>query len=879
LGDALAEAKPRDPIGLLIAQSRVAAALFGTQGVSELGRFQLLDRLGTGGMGVIYGAYDPQLERAVAVKIVHVPGPGGSGALAEAKALARLSHPNVVTIFDYGFIDEHLYIVMELVVGQTLKRWVKGRTQREILKAYRQAGEALAAAHAVALVHRDFKPDNAIMGADGRVRVVDFGLACETADPDRAPREPQRPAGTPGYMAPEQVSGAPVTAAADQYGFCTALRDALRDKGDRPGAAGIPRWLQTVIDRGRSPDPADRFPSMRELVQVLSRDPAAIKRRWLVGGALFAVGAAAAGVTSAASDARGRACDAGEARLATIWGASGREAALDRVAKMGPPGGALRPRLQADLADHARRWTSGYRDACLAGVRSIQSASLVDRRMACLERGRAALNSVAQIINTAEPGDAQGLILAVRALPDPDACSDLTALLSDAEPLPIGIAPRVAELRGRIEEARVQIAAGRSKQAMSVMEGTVNAARALSYKPVLSESLMVQGHAMMSAQERVAAIAPLTESFTTAFESGLSSLAVEAWARRAWTRGTSLGGEDSLAGLDVVEAIAANRSTSGFARALLYNNVGSVQLAMEKRNLARAAFERASREARGLTGPGAAELLNVNMNLGLTIDDPVRRGEILAASAAEKARLLGDDHPVTLDARWHLGEGTVRFDRALEILTPACTGLQAHDDARAVRCWLEVGYIRRELDDDGGAVAALQHAAAVAGHDSRSVLVPSYLLLWQGDVGGASRAFTNALDELPATDDQPWWDRFERADLELGFGRLLRASGHLQHAKVVLGSSLDRFCAALRKSSLLIADRRLGRARAELAQVLFALHESPATASALAGSAAIWLRQAGGSEAEVRQLDRITATRSPPADPGCSSHPLPVDSR
>ena len=117
------------------------------------------------------------------MKVVHVPGAIGESALVQARALARLSHPNVVPIYDVGVTGEHLYMVMELVLGQTLGGWAKGRTQREIVKAFVQAGEALAAAHVAGLVHRDFKPDNAIMGNDGRVRVVDFGLACEVADP------------------------------------------------------------------------------------------------------------------------------------------------------------------------------------------------------------------------------------------------------------------------------------------------------------------------------------------------------------------------------------------------------------------------------------------------------------------------------------------------------------------------------------------------------------------------------------------------------------------------------------------------------------------------------------------------------------------------
>src|SRR3954463_13786739 len=252
VGEVLARARPGDPPGLAFAQARMAADLFGVGDAPGVGRFQLLNRLGAGGMGVIYAAHDPQLDRTVAVKVVHVPGAIGENALVEARALARLSHPNVVPIYDVGVTGEHLYIVMELVLGRTLGSWAKGRTQREIVKAFLQAGEALAAAHAAGLVHRDFKPDNAIMGNDGRVRVVDFGLACEAEDPD-SPTSGHRRGGTPKYMAVEQQFGGPITAATDQYGFCVSLAETLKENLPRPGPTALPRWLQTVIDRGSAP--------------------------------------------------------------------------------------------------------------------------------------------------------------------------------------------------------------------------------------------------------------------------------------------------------------------------------------------------------------------------------------------------------------------------------------------------------------------------------------------------------------------------------------------------------------------------------------------------------------------------------------------------
>ena len=177
--EALVEARPTDPAGLALARARVETALFGA--AAGCGRFHVLERIGRGGMGVVYAAYDPELDRGVALKMIHVPERGRELAIAEAKALARLSHPNIVPVYDVGVLEDHVYIVLELVRGVTLREWVKDRPVRQIVEVYLQAGAALAAAHAAGLVHRDFKPDNAIAGVDGRVRVVDFGLACEAA--------------------------------------------------------------------------------------------------------------------------------------------------------------------------------------------------------------------------------------------------------------------------------------------------------------------------------------------------------------------------------------------------------------------------------------------------------------------------------------------------------------------------------------------------------------------------------------------------------------------------------------------------------------------------------------------------------------------------
>jgi serine/threonine protein kinase len=268
---------------LLANQGDAASAPAG--GGDRVGRFIVLECIGVGGMGLVFRAYDPSLDRKIALKLMRAePGSndGRDRVQREAMALARVSHPNVVTIFDVGEFDGQTYIAMELVEGGSLRAWLaeRPRTQREILAAFRQAGEGLAAAHAVGLVHRDFKPENVLIGSDGRPRVTDFGLARISAGAGPpAAEEPSSVSsldatitatgamvGTPAYMAPEQHLGHTADERSDQFSFCVALYDALT--GARPVVVGVdsPERVEVIIpDGSRHPSPRLRDPLLRGL--------------------------------------------------------------------------------------------------------------------------------------------------------------------------------------------------------------------------------------------------------------------------------------------------------------------------------------------------------------------------------------------------------------------------------------------------------------------------------------------------------------------------------------------------------------------------------------------------------------------------------------
>jgi len=240
---------------------------------ATLGRYVVLNVLGEGGMGVVYAAHDFVLDRRVAVKLVRPdlrPSEREvrkSRLVSEAQAVARLSHPNVISVYDVGEFGGEIYIAVELVAGLTLQDWLcaQRRSLREVLDVFIQAGRGLAAAHRAGLIHRDFKPHNVLVGSDGRVRVTDFGLAVSqgTVSGDGA--------GTPAYMAPEQATGEG-SPRADQYSFAVALQEAVTGaRPDQEGAtATAPRWLRAVIARALLPV-EERFPSMDEMLEALER--------------------------------------------------------------------------------------------------------------------------------------------------------------------------------------------------------------------------------------------------------------------------------------------------------------------------------------------------------------------------------------------------------------------------------------------------------------------------------------------------------------------------------------------------------------------------------------------------------------------------------
>jgi tetratricopeptide (TPR) repeat protein len=508
---------------------------------AAIGRYLILELVGRGGMGEVYSAYDPKLDRRIALKLLdeRTTSPMSADRFSrEAQALARLSHPNVVAIYDAGDFVDRLFLAMEFVEGQTLAEWLRStpRSWREIRDVFAACGAGLAAAHEAGLVHRDFKPQNVMVGRDGSPRVMDFGLAIDSAEiaPGDAPSfdvtaSGSAPAsrtlaltrtgvllGTPLYMAPEQFLKRPTDARTDQFSFCVSLYEALYGQRPFPSdslstlfeavVAGrvrepaqrtrAPSFLRRLLLRGLAADPAARFPSMRALLEALRHDPVRRRRNAAIGVAVAAIAMAAAVGGQRLTTRGARMCRGGEDKLAGIWelGAAGERRSAIHRAFLGTGRGFAEDtwnRVSALLDAYDRRWTETYTDACEAThVRGDQSLEAMDLRMTCLEGPRGAFKALSDALSRADPAVLIEAVNGAHALPPLDRCSDIPALQAAVPPPADGATrARVAALRKDLAEVKALSDTGQWPAARRRAGPLVDATRAVGYAPLLVETM------------------------------------------------------------------------------------------------------------------------------------------------------------------------------------------------------------------------------------------------------------------------------------------------------------------------------------------------------------------------------------------------------
>jgi tetratricopeptide (TPR) repeat protein len=487
--------------------------------LERVGRYVVMEHLGSGGMGRVHAAFDPVLERKLAIKVVK-SGRTASAAeevkarlLREGKSIAQLNHPNIVSIFDMGVVEGEVYVAMELVDGGSLKTWLAAapRTWREVLDVYLAAGRGLAAAHRAGLVHRDFKPENVLIGADRRVRVSDFGLSTslgkseEAAVPGVSPtdvRLTQTGAllGTPAYMAPEQWEGRQATALSDQFSFCLALWEGLfgaapfeRGRGrptwkrvEPPGGRDVPAKVRAAAERGLSVDPKARFPSMDALLEVL-------ERRTRPTGVLVAAALVLVVSLGAFAVWRARPTCTGAAALAEeVWRPEV-AVSVDRALAAEPGAAVLvRNRLSAYLAG----WQAMHTEACEATrVRGEQSDQVLTLRMACLERRRREVRAFVEVLTTtSSPEQVRAAPEAVEALTPVSVCANTDGLSAQvAPPERVETVKAVDAVRDTLAQARVLMDLSRFDDASVMVAKAREQATATGYPPVVAEGLALQG--------------------------------------------------------------------------------------------------------------------------------------------------------------------------------------------------------------------------------------------------------------------------------------------------------------------------------------------------------------------------------------------------
>lgn len=480
------------------------------QAGDRLGRFSVLSELGAGGMGRIYEAYDPNLDRRIALKLVHDAGDEEhrQRLVREAQALARLDHPNVVTVHEVGVHDESLFVAMELLRAGTLKQWIAenpvGSRPRldDALSLLIDAAQGLMAVHDAGLVHRDVKPSNILLGENGRAKIADFGIARSvTRQSSSAALETVRDVsvlesrsdltrtgasiGTPAYMAPEQHGKGPVDASADLFAFCITawetifgerpfrgsnadelLSDIRRGRVRQPSHTQLDPSTEATLRQGLSYRPSKRPSSMSLVIDALRLSLASTgapqpRRRRTTPILLGTVGAVALASTAALlsrteADTPAATCVDAARAIEQDWTSHHRSSVRSGVRRSGAANaeqtGATVERM---LDDYVATWGHAADALCRAKLVDSKASAMLDQQAACLDDSQRAFSEVVDVLSTPEVDVAPQAVQVVVSLPPVEACSDPRRLRGFSN-------PRAPEAKDALGSARAKLARARA---------------------------------------------------------------------------------------------------------------------------------------------------------------------------------------------------------------------------------------------------------------------------------------------------------------------------------------------------------------------------------------------------------------------------------
>jgi tetratricopeptide (TPR) repeat protein len=602
-------------------------------------RYVILERIGGGGMGVVYAAYDPQLDRKLAIKLVRYGSDSDEDRnrlLREAQAMARVSHPNVLAVHDAGTFEDQVFVAVELVDGLNLRNWMQAaqRPWREVVQVFLQAGRGLAAAHRAGIVHRDFKPENVVVDGDGRARVLDFGLAhalgldtktdpgaAPTPTPTSEPNMLDTPLtrtgallGTPAYMAPEQILARTTDERTDLFSFCVALYEGLYGQrpfaGDRiealnvnvlsgrvreaPKDSPVPARVRALVLRGLQVEPAQRPPSMDALLSELALT-VADRRRWApllaVGGALTI---AIAAVLGSGRRNETRLCQGAELRLAGVWDDARRAAARQAFASTGlPDAGTLFDRTRALLDRYAQAWTRMHVESCEATrVRGEQSEDLLDLRTHCLNQRLDELRAFSDLLVSADAQLARRGPEAASALSGLDHCADVEALRA---PVRRPTEPKARATLERLEKEAARTnaleIAGRYPAAKELIAALLPSVRDLHYRPLEADLLRRQA-VLQSPSDKKAAIHSAFDGALAA-QAGHDDLqAAQIWSYLVFLNGQEKSFEEAHRCAQIAEALLERTGHPPREESIFYTNLGDLLDDEEKWTEAAVAFRR-----------------------------------------------------------------------------------------------------------------------------------------------------------------------------------------------------------------------------------------------------------------------------------------------
>ncbi len=856
---------------------------------TQVGRYTVTRVLGQGGMAIVYAAYDPSLDRRVAIKVLRTSAKdhrfslGQARLQREAQTLARLSHPNVVQVYEVGRVGDQLFIAMELVAGQTLRAWLQQqpRRWREIVRVFLAAGEGLAAAHTLGIVHRDFKPDNVLVGEDGRVRVLDFGLARLDEPPEHASLDSATTTseilatvagtvlGTPAYMAPEQHIGTPIDGRTDQFAFCIALFEALY--GVRPFAGttlpelqlsvlhgkfvALPRqptpshppaWLHRLLVRGLQVSPDDRFVDMPALLTALADDPAVRRRRYALGIAVLMLLLGGLALSLHIAALRERRCTSANDNLVGIWDDAQRQTIAQALTTTDLPyATATWAAVERRLDTYADQWVQQTTVACTAThLRGEASTELLDLRTQCLNRRLQALKALTTLLARADRQVVERAVAAVESLPPVAACADDRYVRARIEPPsdPV-LASSVAGLEHQLAAAQASLAAGNPTASLNLATTAVTTAERLRYPPIVAAARFHRGKALRHLASFTDAHTDLEEAFHSASSLGDDDLAALAalelaqvnretsayqiangWTRHAENASTRSGGEATL------------RAQVLVTRAQLLTALGQTAAAEPLLIDARTVLSSAAGHQDLAMTRIETELANVMQKLGRYHE---ARAQLLQ-TRERLAALTGRQHPeyaavLSLLATVHISMRELTAAQALYTEELAIVmRIYGEQHPRAARLYNNLGYLLLEQQDLGAAAVeftrALNVLEQIHGPEDPVLVVPiinlAHIAEQRQDV---DVAISHYLRALAIVENKLGPDHAEVARVADGLGNYYFDLGRLSEAEVMLVRAVE-VCRQTRSEQ--DADRNisiagLGRLRAAQGRVLeaLALHE------------------------------------------------------